>query len=124
MRSTHIAIDPQSRTIEITSLLPGKLFRAVIYPTTIAGKESVIPYKNSNLRSTCGCPVDDATLRQTEPTGKPSDVVLAQVRMDVCAARGVFDCKTFCSAYIFFETFFNLFALLLLETRQDLLELD
>jgi hypothetical protein len=103
------AIDPQSRTIEITSLLPGKLFRAVIFPTTNAGRESAIPYRNSNLRSTCGCPIDEATLRQTEPTGKPSDVTLVQVWMCVGHLNSL-------------AGFSN--PLFIIESRQDLLELD
>ncbi len=62
----------------IASLLPGKLFQAVVFPTVLSGKESRVPAK-IELRSTCGCPVNEATLRQTEPTGKPTDVALTQV---------------------------------------------
>ncbi len=69
----------QSRNIAITNQLPGKLFQAVVLPSVAIGKESKVPAK-FELRSTCGCPVDDATLRQTEATGKPANVALTQVR--------------------------------------------
>ena len=68
----------QSKNIVIASLLPGKLFQAVIFPTFSTGKETRVPAR-IELRSTCGCPVNEATLRQTEPTGKPTDVALTQV---------------------------------------------
>jgi hypothetical protein len=68
----------QSKSIAVAGLLPGKLFQAVIYPTISSGKESSVPAK-IELRSTCGCPIDEATLRQTEVTGKPTNVALTQV---------------------------------------------
>ncbi len=68
----------QSKNILIPHLLPGKLFQAAVYPTISTGKESKVPAK-IEIKSTCGCPVDEATLRQTEMTGKPTDIVLTQV---------------------------------------------
>ena len=59
-------------------LLPGKLFQAAIYPTIFSGKESKVPAK-LELKSTCGCPVDEPTLAQTEMSGMPTEVSLAQV---------------------------------------------
>ncbi len=63
----------------LSNLLPGKLFQAAVYPTVVSGKESKVPAK-IELKSTCGCPVDEATLRQTEMTGQPIEVALTQVR--------------------------------------------
>ncbi len=62
----------------LPNLLPGKLIQAAIYPTISTGKESKVPAK-IELKSTCGCPVDEDTLRQTEMTGKPTEVALSQV---------------------------------------------
>ncbi len=61
------------------SLAPARLFRLLIWPTTKAGKESTVPYRNSDVRTTCGCPVNANTLKQTEWTGMPTDVALLQV---------------------------------------------
>jgi hypothetical protein len=71
-------ISPQSKNIVISSLLPGKLFQAAIIPTATTGKEGKVASK-MEIKSTCGCPVDDETLRDTEQTGKPTDIVLTQV---------------------------------------------
>jgi hypothetical protein len=54
------------------------LFQAAIYPTISTGKESKVPAK-IELKSTCGCPVDEETLPQTEMTGKPTEILLTQV---------------------------------------------
>ncbi len=64
----------------LPNLLPGKLFQAAVYPTIFSGKESKVPAK-IELKSTCGCPVSEATLRQTEMTGMPIEVALTQVRL-------------------------------------------
>ncbi len=69
----------QSKNIVLPNLLPGKLFQAAIYPTINTGKESRVPAK-IELKSTCGCPVDEETLRQTEMTGMPTEIALIQVR--------------------------------------------
>ncbi len=57
--------------------LPGKVIQAAVYPT-MNGKESRVAAR-LELRSTCGCPVDEATLLRTEMTGKPTDIELTQV---------------------------------------------
>ena len=72
-------ISPQSKKIVISSLLPGKLFQAAIISTAATGKEGKVASK-IEIKSTCGCPVDDQTLRDTEQTGKPTDIILTQVR--------------------------------------------
>ncbi len=69
---------PQSKNIELPDLIPGKVVQAVIYPTIVSGKESKVPAK-LELKSTCGCPVNEATLRQTEQTGAPTEIDLKQV---------------------------------------------
>ncbi len=68
----------QSKSIVLANLLPGKLFQAAIFPTIMSGKESKVPAK-LELKSTCGCPVDEATLRRTEMTGMPTEIALTQV---------------------------------------------
>ncbi len=40
-----------------------------------------MPYRNSDVRTTCGCPVDANTLQQTEWTGMPTNVALLQVSL-------------------------------------------
>jgi hypothetical protein len=69
----------QSKNIVLPNLLPGKLFQAAIYPIVHSGKETKVPAK-IELKSTCGCPVDEETLRQTEMTGMPTEIALTQVR--------------------------------------------
>ena len=64
----------------LPTLLPGKLFQAAIYPTIFSGKESRVPAK-IEVKSTCGCPVSEATLQQTEMTGMPAEIALTQVRL-------------------------------------------
>ena len=64
----------------LPNLLPGKIFQAAIYPTIFSGKESRVPAK-IEVKSTCGCPVDEETLRQTEMTGMPTEIALTQVRI-------------------------------------------
>ncbi len=54
--------------------------QAEIYPTTLAGVESKIPYRNKNIKVTCGCPIDEPTLRMTEPSGKPTKLGVVQKR--------------------------------------------
>ncbi len=61
----------------MTGLLPGKVILADVVPT-FGRKESRVAAK-IELQSTCGCPVNEATLLRTEQTGKPSDVSLTQV---------------------------------------------
>ena len=61
-------------------MLPATLIQALIYPTTVGGVESKIPYRNKNIKVTCGCPIDEPTLRATEPTGKPIDLSVVQSR--------------------------------------------
>jgi hypothetical protein len=70
----------QSKFIQATSLLPATLLQAQIFPTTLRGVESKVPYKNKNLKITCGCPVDEPTLRTTEPTGQPINIGVSQSR--------------------------------------------
>jgi hypothetical protein len=68
--------------------LPGKLIQAAVFPTFL-GKDSKVPAK-LELKSTCGCPVNEATLRQTEITGKPIEITLTQVRFCLyCLTRWI-----------------------------------
>ena len=62
------------------SLLPATLLQIQIFPTTVGGVESKVPYKNRKLKVTCGCPVDEPTRRATEPTGKPTELGIVQSR--------------------------------------------
>ena len=65
--------------IATVNLQPGKLFKLSIWPSNLADEESRVPYVNKLVKSTCGCPLGVNTLRATEPTGKPSAVLLTQV---------------------------------------------
>jgi hypothetical protein len=96
----------QSKNIVLPNLLPGKLFLAAIYPTISTGKESKVPAK-LELKSTCGCPVDEVTLRTTEMTGMPIEVVLTQV----CQCLDIIWSMHFTSVFV-------------AVSRQDLLELE
>ncbi len=62
----------------LPNLLPGKIFQAAVYLTDTSGKESMVPTK-IEVKSTCGCPINEATLRQTETTGMPTEIALTQV---------------------------------------------
>ncbi len=81
----------QSASIQAHSLLPGSLIQLSILPTTVAGVESKAPYRNKQVKVTCGCPIDQASLRSTEATGRPRGFAYPQdspQQLDVVQKRG------------------------------------
>jgi hypothetical protein len=60
-------------------LLPGKLLKVAVLPTSTTNEEAKVPFVNKAVKTTCGCPRDTNTLRTTEPTGSPASVSLLQV---------------------------------------------
>ena len=73
--------ESQSADVAVVGLSPGKLFKVSVLPTDNSNVESAVAYVDKQVKSTCGCPRDQNSLRLTEATGAPTTVSLLQVRV-------------------------------------------